>query len=148
MTDIQREARVTWTGNLSRGAGKITAASGALNGVAYSVPSRFESAKGTNPEELIAAAHAACFSMMLAKTLGDAQKTPKEIQTKAVLTMGQRGGGWKIVKIHLDTELSADDLDESTAEKAAQTAKEQCPVSLLLKPGLEEISLTVHVRKN
>jgi osmotically inducible protein OsmC len=141
MADIQREARAHWSGDLRTGSGKTSTGSGALSDLPYSVPSRFESGKGSNPEELIAAAHASCFSMMLAKVLGDQKKTPRNIRTKAVLTLGQRGGGWKITQIHLETEATGEGLDEQTLKKAAEQAKEQCPVSVLLKPGLEAITL-------
>jgi len=130
---------------LRAGAGKTSTGSGALREVAYSVPSRFENGKGTNPEELLAAAHASCFSMMLAKVLGDEKKTPRVIRTKATLTLAQRGGGWKIVKMQLETEASGDGLDDATLQRAATVAKEQCPVSVLLKPGLEEITLTARL---
>src|SRR6185369_3047243 len=101
MADIQRQASAHWSGDLRTGSGKTSTGSGVLHDVAYSVPSRFENAQGTNPEEMIAAAHASCFSMMLAKILGDMKKTPREIATKATLTLGQRGGGWKITSVHL-----------------------------------------------
>jgi len=114
--------------------------------VTYSVPSRFESAKGSNPEELLAAAHAGCFSMMLAKVLGDEKKKAKSISTNATLTMGQRDGGWKIVKVHLETEVSADGLDDATLQKAAGVAKDKCPVSVLLKPGLESVTLAAKLK--
>src|ERR1051325_4300324 len=140
MADIERKAHAQWNGDLRSGSGKTSTGSGVLSEVAYSVPSRFESGKGTNPEELLAAAHASCFSMMLAKVLGDEKKTPKDIRTKAALTLAQRGGGWKIVKIQLETAVTADGLDDSTLQRAAQVAKDQCPVSVLLKPGLEEIT--------
>jgi len=84
--------------------------------------------------------------MMLAKILGDVKKTPKDIFTKATLTLAQRDGGWKISKIALETEVSADGLDEATLKKAAQDAKEQCPVSVLLKPGLEAITLDARLK--
>jgi len=145
MADIQRQAEAQWNGDLRGGSGTTSTGSGVLREVAYSVPSRFENGKGTNPEELLAAAHASCFSMMLAKVLGDEKKTPRTIRTKATLTLGQRGGGWKIVKVHLDTEASGDGLDEQTLQRAATVAKEQCPVSVLLKPGLEEISLAARL---
>lgn len=144
MADIQRSGTAHWSGDLRHGAGKTSTGSGALRDVVYSVPSRFEAAKGTNPEELLAAAHASCFSMMLAKVLGDMSKPPKDIDTKATLTFGQRSGGWKISKIHLDTRVSAEGLDGETLKRAAEQAKEQCPVSVLLKPGLE--SLTMEAR--
>ncbi len=146
MADIQREGRAQWTGNLRAGSGKTSTGSGALRDVPYSVPSRFESGKGTNPEELLAAAHASCFSMMLAKILGDDKKEARAINTKASLSLGQRGGGWEIVKIHLETEVSGDGLDEQTVRKAADQAKEQCPVSVLLKPGLESLTLDVRFK--
>jgi osmotically inducible protein OsmC len=79
--------------------------------------------------------------MMLAKVLGDEKKTARSINTKATLTLAQRGGGWKISKVHLETEVSGDGIDQTVLQKAAQTAKDQCPVSVLLKPGLEELTL-------
>jgi len=146
MADIQRQASAHWTGDLRKGSGTTSTGSGVLRDVAYSVPSRFENAKGTNPEELIAAAHASCFSMMLAKLLGDAGKPPGDINTKATLTLSQQSGGWKISKIHLDTEVRADGLDEATLKNVANQAKEQCPISVLLRPGLEAITLTVALK--
>jgi len=146
MADIQRKASVHWSGDLMRGSGKISTDSGVLRDVPYSVPSRFENAKGTNPEELIAAAHASCFSMMLAKLLGDAKKTPRDIQTNAALTLSNASGGWKITKIHLQTEVSAEGLDAETLNRTAAQAKEQCPISVLLKPGLESLTLDVKLK--
>ncbi len=146
MADIQRQASAHWSGDLRSGSGKTSTGSGVLSDVAYSVPSRFENGKGTNPEELIAAAHASCFSMMLAKILGDMKKTPRDIHTKATLTLAQRAGGWKISKIHLETEAGGEGIDADTLKRAAEQAKEQCPVSVLLKPGLEAITLDVRPR--
>jgi osmotically inducible protein OsmC len=148
MADINREAEVQWSGSLREGSGKISTSTGVLREVPYSVPSRFENGKGTNPEELLAAAHASCFSMMLAKVLGDLGKTAGNIRTKATLTMGQRGGGWKIVRIHLDTQASGPGLDADTFAKAAEQAKEQCPVSVLLRPGLESITLNARLQQS
>jgi osmotically inducible protein OsmC len=146
MADIQRQATAHWTGDLRKGSGTTSTGSGVLRDVAYSVPSRFENAKGTNPEELIAAAHASCFSMMLAKLLGDAGNPPGDIDTKATLTLAQQSGGWKISKIHLNTEVHADGLDEATLKNIANQAKEQCPISVLLRPGLESITLNVTLK--
>ena len=129
-----------------KGAGKTSTGSGVLRDVPYSVPSRFESGKGTNPEELIAAAHASCFSMMLAKLLGDEKKTPKDIRTKATLTLSNNSGGWKISTIALETEVSGDGLDAETVKRIAGQAKEQCPISVLLKPGLESITLDAKLK--
>ncbi len=146
MADIQRHAQAHWSGDLLHGSGKISSDSKAFRDLPYSVPSRFENGKGTNPEELLAAAHAGCFSMMLAKVLGDQNKTLTAVETKATLTLSQRAGGWKISKIHLDTEASGQGLDEETLKRAAEQAKEQCPVSVLLKPGLESITLAVRLK--
>jgi osmotically inducible protein OsmC len=146
MADIQRQASAHWTGDLLRGSGTTSTGSGVLKEVPYSVPSRFENGKGTNPEELIAAAHASCFSMMLAKLLGDAKKTASDIRTKATLTLSNAGGGWKISKIHLETEVSGGGLDAETLNRIAGEAKEQCPISVLLKPGLESLTLDVKLK--
>jgi osmotically inducible protein OsmC len=146
MADIQRQATAHWSGDLLRGSGKTSTGSGVLSDVPYSVPSRFENGKGTNPEELIAAAHASCFSMMLAKLLGDAKKTPRDIRTQATLTLSNAGGGWKISKIHLVTEVSGEGLDAGTLDGVAAQAKEQCPISVLLKPGLESLTLDVKLK--
>jgi peroxiredoxin, OsmC subfamily len=143
MADIQRVATAHWTGDLMKGAGTTSSGSGVIRDLPYSVPSRFQSAKGTNPEEMLAAAHASCFSMMLAKILGDMKKAPKDIRTSASLTLSQRDGGWKITRIHLVTEASGDGIDNAILNQAAQQAKDQCPVSVLLKPGLEQITLEV-----
>ncbi len=146
MADIQRQATAHWTGDLRSGSGKTSTASGVLRDVPYSVPSRFENGKGTNPEELIAAAHASCFSMMLAKLLGDAKISPRDIRTRATLTLAQRSGGWKISKIALETEVSGDGLDAETVKRIADQAKEQCPISVLLRPGLEEVTLEARLK--
>lgn len=146
MADIERYAQARWTGGLRDGTGTTSTGSGIINQVPFSVPSRFENGKGTNPEELLAAAHASCFSMMLAKILTDRQKVPKEISTRATVTMGQRNGAPKIVRIHLDTEVEAEGLNETTLKEVAAQAKEQCPVSVLLRPGLEEITLSARLR--
>ena len=104
------------------------------------MPSRFESGQGTNPEELIASAHASCFSMMLAKVLGDQNVKPDRIRTEARLTLRMDTSGPRISKVHLTTEVAASGLDATALQRAAQEAKEKCPVSVLLKPGLESLS--------
>ncbi len=146
MADLKRYGEANWGGDLRSGSGKISTSSGVLREVGYSVPSRFESGKGTNPEELLAAAHASCFSMMLAKVLGDQKKTARDIHTKATLTLSQRGGGWKITKIDLETEVAGEGIDAETLRRTAEQAKEQCPVSVLLKPGLEAITLNARLK--
>jgi lipoyl-dependent peroxiredoxin len=141
MAEIQRRGQAQWNGALKGGSGTTSTGSGVLKEVPYSVPSRFENAGGTNPEELLAAAHASCFSMMLAKILGDQNKAPGQIRTEATLTMGQQSGGWKITKVHLKTEVRSEGLSAQDLESAANQAKDQCPVSVLLKPGLESVTL-------
>src|SRR5213595_1973227 len=129
MADIQRQASAHWSGDLLRGSGKTSNGSGVLRDVVYSVPSRFESGQGTNPEELIAAAHASCFSMMLAKVLGDQNVKPQRIRSEAILTMRVDTSGPKISKVHLSTAVTAAGLDAAGLQKASEQAKEKCPVS-------------------
>ena len=146
MADILRTATAHWSGSLKNGWGKTSTGSGVLQEVAFTSASRFESGKGTNPEELIAAAHASCFSMMLTKLLSDAKRTPRDIHTKATLTLAWRVDHWKIAAIHLATEVSGDQLDMEFLTRIANQAKEQCPVSVLLEPGLEGITLDVKMK--
>ena len=140
MADITRQGRAQWKGGLKDGSGTTSTGSGALREVAYSFPTRFETGQGTNPEELIAAAHASCFSMMLSKILGDQSKTAQEINTTATLTLRMEGGP-KIRKIHLATAARVAGMDENAFQNAVKEAKDKCPVSVLLQPGLEEISI-------
>jgi osmotically inducible protein OsmC len=140
MAELTRQGSAQWNGDLKTGQGHTSTGSGSLKELPYSVPSRFESAKGTNPEELIAAAHASCFSMMLAKLLGDQGAKPKRISTRATLTLRLDTSGAKITKVHLATEVSADGLPQEKVQQTAAEAKEKCPVSQLLKPGLESLS--------
>src|SRR6266850_4858235 len=146
MADIERKAQAEWNGELLKGSGKTSTGSGVLSNVPYSVPSRFESAKGTNPEELLAAAHASCFSMMLAKVLGDEKKVPSQFSTKATWPRRQAAAGGRLSKVHLETEVSGGGIDAGILKKAADIAKEQCPVSVLLKPGLEELTLDARLK--
>jgi lipoyl-dependent peroxiredoxin len=140
MAELTRQGSAQWNGDLKTGQGTTSTGSGSVKELPYSVPSRFESGKGTNPEELIAAAHASCFSMMLAKLLGDQGVKPKRISTRATLTLRMDTSGAKITKIHLATEVSANGLAEDKLQQAATQAKEKCPVSQLLRPGLEDLS--------
>ena len=146
MSDIQRTASAVWNGSMKNGWGKMSTRSGTLQEAAFTSPSRFESGKGTNPEELIAAAHAACFSMTLSKLLGDLKRTPRDVHTKATLTLAWRVDHWKISKVHLDCEVSGDQLDVELLTRIANQAKEQCPVSVLLEPGLEELTLDIRLK--
>src|SRR2546423_1937228 len=140
MSEIIRQGSAQWDGDLKTGKGKVSTGSGSLKEQPYSVPSRFESGQGTNPEELIASAHASCFSMMLAKVLGDQKVKPDRIRTEARLTLRMDTSGPRISKVHLTTEVAASGLDATALQRAAQEAKEKCPVSVLLKPGLESLS--------
>jgi osmotically inducible protein OsmC len=146
MAEIKREGRAVWKGGLKDGQGTTSTSSGFLKDVAYSVPSRFENGKGTNPEELIAAAHAACFSMMLSKVLGDQGKTASQINTTATLTMRMDASGPKISGIHIVTEAQVPGMDQSAFQKAADEAKQKCPVSVLLKPGLENLTMEARLK--
>jgi osmotically inducible protein OsmC len=125
-----------WEGGLRNGHGKFSAGSGAFGGD-YTFATRFESAKGTNPEELIAAAHAACLSMALSAGL-EAAKTPAtRISTKASCTVEKAGDGFRITKIRLEVRGQVPGLDQAGFETAAQKASEGCPVSQALKGNLE-----------
>jgi len=145
MADIVREATAVWAGTLQKGRGMTSTGSGALREAAYSFPSRFESGQGTNPEELIASAHASCFSMALSKVLGDQGYESDEIRTRAQLTLVRAGDGFKISKIHLETRGRVPNISDDDFQSAAEAAKENCPVSLLLKPGLDELTLDAHL---
>jgi len=141
MADIERHASASWSGDLRTGTGKASTESGVLHDATITYPSRFEQATGSNPEELIAAAHAACFSMALSGVLSGQGTPPQEIRTKGTLTLHKGESGFKITRIHLETEGRVLGVDEATFRAAAEKAKETCPVSTLLKPGLEAITL-------
>lgn len=129
-------ANATWEGGLKTGRGHFAAGSGVFQGD-YSFLTRFEGAKGTNPEELIAAAHAACFSMALSAGLEAAGKVPRQISTKAACTIEKAGGGFKITKMRLEVRGDVPGLDQAAFAKAAEAAKEGCPVSGALKGNVQ-----------
>jgi len=141
MADIERRASAIWTGDLQKGSGPASVTSGALKDVKISVGSRFGNESGSNPEELIAAAHGACFSMQLSGVLSQEGHPPESIHTNVTLSMRPVAGGFKIFKIHLDTEGKVPGIDETAFRAAAEKAKEICPVSGLLKPGLEVLTV-------
>ena len=130
---MERKAGAVWKGGLKDGKGIVTTASGVLKATPYSFSTRFENAQGTNPEELIAAAHAGCFSMALSAQLGNAGITPESISTEATLTLEKQEGGFAITKIHLDVAAKIPGGDKGAFDKAAQNAKSGCPVSKVLK---------------
>ncbi len=134
MADIQRSADAVWQGDLRGGNGRISSPSGVLSDTAYSFATRFEQAHGTNPEELIAAAHAACYSMAFANTLSKQGHVPQRIQTRAVCSLSpQPTGGFKITKMRLETRGQVDGLDEATFQQIADEAEKACPVSNALR---------------
>jgi osmotically inducible protein OsmC len=145
MPDILRHASGTWSGDLLSGSGTASTESGALRDAKVSFTSRFEEGvTGSNPEELLAAAEAACFSMALANNLSKDGHTPTQIRTRATLTLNKGTGGFKITGVHLETEGAVPGIDQATFSQAAEKTRETCPVSVLLKPGLE--SLTVDAK--
>jgi len=134
-----RSAEAEWKGNLLQGQGTMKLGSGAFEGK-YSFPSRFESGAGTNPEELIGAAHAGCFSMALSAGLGKSGFTPTRIHTTAKVHLEKVGEGFAITKIELTTEAEIPGIDAKTFQEHAEGAKKGCPVSKALAGT--EISLT------
>ena len=133
---MQRKASAVWKGGLKDGKGTVSATSGVLSNTPYSFATRFENTPGTNPEELIAAAHAACFSMALSAQLGTANLTPESINTTANLTLEKLDSGWTITAVHLDVTGRVPKADAVAFQKAAQDAKSGCPVSKVLKANI------------
>lgn len=142
MADLNRNATSTWRGDLKSGAGVVSTESGAVKDVKLNFVSRFENGGGSNPEELIAAAHAGCYSMALANGLSGDGHVPDYVTTKATVTLRTGAGGPKVAKIHLDVEGKVPGIDAATFQAAAEKTKETCPISRLLLPGLEEVTLT------
>jgi lipoyl-dependent peroxiredoxin len=129
---MKRKANAVWTGSGKEGEGKLGTESGVLDNSQYSWKTRFADGKGTNPEELIAAAHAGCFSMALAFALGRAGHEPSEIRTEAALTFEQQGAGFAITAVHLTTSARVPGIDQAAFQKVAEEAKAGCPVSKVL----------------
>jgi osmotically inducible protein OsmC len=130
---MQRTATAVWNGALKDGKGAISTQSGVLTDAPYSFVTRFENQKGTNPEELIAAAHAGCFTMALSAQLGTINFTPQSLRTTAAVTLEKLEAGWTISKIHLDVAAKIPGISASAFESAAASAKANCPVSRLFK---------------
>lgn len=129
---MKRNASAVWRGGLKDGKGTISTDSGVLSNTQYSFSTRFEEGKGTNPEELIAGAHAGCFSMALSGELGNAGITAESIKTTASVRLEKAGGGFAIPAIHLDVTVKAPGADQKAFETAANNAKSGCPVSKVL----------------
>jgi lipoyl-dependent peroxiredoxin len=128
-----RKASAVWNGSLKEGKGTISTESGVLANTPYSFSTRFENARGTNPEELIAAAHAGCFTMALSAQLGNAGIKPEQLETTASVTLEKLDAGFTVTKIHLETKARIPGGDKAAFDKAAQDAKTGCPISRLLK---------------
>ena len=129
---MQRKASAEWKGNLKEGSGSVSSSSGVFSKTPFSFGTRFGDQPGTNPEELIAAAHAGCFSMALSAQLGTAGLTPDSIKTNATLTLEKLDSGWTITAIHLDVAGKVPKADAATFQKLAEAAKAGCPVSKVL----------------
>lgn len=129
---MKRKASAVWMGNLKEGKGTVSTGSGVLTDARYSFTSRFEEGTGTNPEELVAAAHAGCFSMALSGQLGAAGMTAESIKTAATLTMDKLEAGWTVTEIHLDVTAKIPGGDAAAFQAAAANAKAGCPISRLL----------------
>jgi osmotically inducible protein OsmC len=133
---MKRTASAHWTGSLKGGKGSVTTQSGVLNNSQYSFSTRFEDGIGTNPEELIAAAHAGCFTMAFSAELGKVGLTPESIDTNATLTMDKTDAGFTITAVHLDVRGKIPGADQTKFDEAAQSAKKGCPVSRVLNANI------------
>jgi osmotically inducible protein OsmC len=134
---MKRTGSAVWQGGLKDGSGTLSTESGALDALAYSFAKRFGDEKGTNPEELVGAAHAACYSMQLSGVLGAANLTPEEIRTTAAVTGALDGGGFTITDVHLTVNAKVPGASEADFRAAAQKAKEICPISKLLNGSID-----------
>lgn len=141
---MESNASAVWKGTLKEGNGVISTGSGVLSQIPYTFKTRFEGAHGTNPEELIAAAHSACFSMALGAELGKSGIRADSIETKSVVVLAQKDGGFSVTESRLTTTVTASGADRSAIEKAAAGAKENCPISKLLNAKIS-LELTVKV---
>jgi len=131
-----KKASAIWQGSIKEGGGTISTETGVLNAAPYGFKSRFENGKGTNPEELIGAAHAGCFSMALSLMLGEAGLTPERIETQAAITLDKSEGGFEITKSHLTVRAKVPGASQAQFESIAANAKANCPVSKLLKAAI------------
>lgn len=130
---IKRKGSAAWQGGLKDGKGTLSTESGALAAYPYGFASRFDGQKGSNPEELIAAAHAGCFTMALSLILGEAKLTAEQMDTSAEVTLEKVGDGFAITAVHLTLKAKIPGADQATFEKLTAAAKAGCPVSKLLK---------------
>ena len=133
---MKRSASAVWNGGLKDGNGAVSTESGVLSATPYNFSQRFESEKGTNPEELVAAAHAACFSMALSLFMANEGLTPESISTTADVTFENVNGAWTITSSHLQTAVKSQNADPAAFQKAAEGAKAGCPISRLLNTAI------------
>lgn len=133
MVKINRTASAAWSGGLKDGRGSISTQSGALQAYPYGFAARFEGQKGTNPEELLGAAHAGCFTMALSLILGEAKLTATQMDTTAKVTLEQVEGGFAITAVHLTLKAKIPGTDQKTFEELANKAKAGCPLSKVIK---------------
>lgn len=136
---MKRKGSAVWTGDLKTGKGTVSTQSGVLSEAQYGFNTRFEEGPGTNPEELIGAAHAGCFSMALSNVLGEAGMTAERIETTATVSLEKQGDGFAITAVHLDLTASIPGASEELFREAAEKAKAGCPVSKLMTA---EITMT------
>lgn len=129
---MSKKASAVWEGGIKDGGGTISTESGALKATPYGFKSRFENGAGTNPEELIAAAHAGCFSMAFSLMLGQAGITPEKIETQAAVTLVSNDDGFKVTSSHLTVNAKIPGIDNAKFKKIAEQAKDGCPISKLL----------------
>jgi len=139
---MKRNGSAVWQGDLKTGKGRMSTQSGVLTDAQYGFNTRFEDGPGSNPEELIGAAHTGCFSMALSNILTQDGSVPDEIATKATVTLEQKDGGFAITAVHLDVDAKVPGMSDEDFQAAATKAKENCPVSKLLNA---DISMTARL---
>lgn len=137
MADISRKASAQWSGDLMKGSGKVSTESGTVKDAQYSFKTRFESGTGTNPEELLAAAHAGCFTMQLSAMLAGDGHAPQDVQTEATCEMVRSGPGFKISTMRLKVTGQVEGIDQATFEDYVTKAADLCPLSGIMKGNVE-----------
>ncbi|MDN3519764.1 OsmC family protein [Aquisalimonas lutea] len=142
---MKRNAAAVWKGGLKNGGGEVSTESGVLSAAQYAFGTRFENGTGTNPEELLAAAHAGCYSMALSLVLGESDITPERIDTTASVNIEPSDDGFTITTVHLDVYGDVPGINADDFQKAAEQAKAGCPVSKLFNA---EITMTAHLKRS
>lgn len=137
MADISRKASAQWSGDIMKGQGTVSTASSTLDKAQYNFKGRFEQGVGTNPEELLAAAHAACFTMQISALMGAAGHAPDDVQTEATCEMERAGAGFKISTMRLKVSGKVPGIDQAAFEQFAAQAAELCPLSNVMKGNVE-----------